>query len=77
MGKYLMIADDFTGSGDAGVQMSKRGVEAHIIFDLKNVEPDKSYVIDSESRNIPPNEAYNKIRNIFEDLKDIKFDYYD
>lgn len=76
MGKYLMIADDFTGSGDAGVQMSKRGVEAHIIFDSKNVEPDKSYVIDSESRNIPPNEAYNKIRNIFEDLKDIKFDYY-
>lgn len=32
MGKLLMLADDFTGAGDAGVQMTKNGIEAHIIL---------------------------------------------
>ena len=53
MGKLLMLADDFTGAGDAGVQMTKNGIEAHIIFDTDEIDPEKSYVIDTESRNIP------------------------
>lgn len=76
MNNYLMVADDFTGAGDAGVQMSKRGIEAHIIFDPKHVESGKSYVIDSESRNIPADEAYGKVKHIYESLKDMPFDYY-
>ena len=37
MGKLLMLADDFTGAGDAGVQMTKNGIEAHIIFDTDDI----------------------------------------
>lgn len=30
MEKFLMIADDFTGAGDAGVQMSKTGLRPEL-----------------------------------------------
>jgi len=76
MGKFLMIADDFTGSGDAGVQMTKNGIEAHIIFNTLNIEPDNSYVIDSESRNIPPQEAGEKVRKIMLDMDPYSFEHY-
>ena len=42
MGKFLMIADDFTGASDAGVQMTKNGFEAHIVFDTDDIGTDKS-----------------------------------
>lgn len=64
MEKFLMIADDFTGTGDAGVQMSKNGIEARIAFNTDGIDPNESYVIDSESRNIPAEEAYEKVRFI-------------
>ncbi|MDD2981215.1 MAG: four-carbon acid sugar kinase family protein [Hespellia sp.] len=76
MGKFLMIADDFTGAGDAGVQMTKNGIEAHIVFNTDNINPEKSYVIDSESRNIPREEAYKKVRKIFREMETYSFDHY-
>lgn len=76
MGKFLMIADDFTGASDAGVQMKKNGFEAHIVFDTESIEPDKSYVIDSESRNIPGEEAYKKIKGIIQNLEKYSFEHY-
>ncbi len=76
MGKFLMIADDFTGASDAGVQMTKNGFEAHIVFDTDDIGTDKSYVIDSESRNIPGEEAYAKVKKILVSLRDHKFDFY-
>lgn len=39
MEKFLMIADDFTGAGDAGVQMSKNGIEARIAFNTDGSIP--------------------------------------
>lgn len=76
MGRFLMVADDFTGAGDAGVQMSKNGIEAYIAFDAEEISPDKSYVIDTESRNISPEEAYTKVRNLYKSLEECKFDHY-
>ncbi len=76
MAKFLMIADDFTGAGDAGVQMSKNGIEARIAFNTEEIDPNQSYVIDSESRNIPAQEAYRKVKKIYQDMEQYQFDYY-
>lgn len=76
MEKFLMFADDFTGAGDAGVQMTKNGIEAHIIFNTEKIDKDKSYVIDTESRNIPPAQAYEKVKQVLTDLKPYVFDHY-
>jgi len=79
MGKFLMIADDFTGASDAGVQMTKNGFEAHIIFDTADIEPgesEKSYVIDSESRNISAEESYEKVKEIIHSLEKYHFEHY-
>ena len=76
MGRFLMVADDFTGSADAGVQMTKNGIEAHIIFHKEDLDPEKSYVVDSESRNIPKEDAYKKVKKIYEDFQGYSFDHY-
>ncbi len=76
MGKLLMLADDFTGAGDAGVQMTKNGIEAHIIFDTDEINPEKSYVIDTESRNIPAEEAYTKVKSILQSMNPYPYEYY-
>ena len=71
-----MVADDFTGAGDAGVQMSKNGIEAHIAFDTESIDPDKSYVIDTETRNIPAAEAYKKVKQVYESILPYSYDHY-
>lgn len=76
MGKLLMLADDFTGAGDAGVQVTKNGIEAHIIFDTEEIDPKKSYVIDTESRNIPPEVAYQKVKSILQSMEKYPYEYY-
>lgn len=76
MGKLLMLADDFTGAGDAGVQMTKNGIEAHIIFDTEEIDQEKSYVIDTESRNIPAEDAYQKVKNILQSMEKYPYEYY-
>lgn len=76
MEKFLMIADDFTGAGDAGVQMSKNGIEARIAFNTDGIDPNESYVIDSESRNIPAEEAYEKVKKIYQDMETYHYDNY-
>ncbi len=76
MGKILMFADDFTGSGDAGVQLTKNGIEAHIIFDTQKIDPEKSYVVDTESRNIPAEDAYQIVKEILQNMEPYPYEYY-
>ena len=76
MSKFLMVADDFTGASDAGVQMSKNGIEAHIAFDTDSIDPEKSYVIDTETRNIPAEEAYRKVKQVYENILPYAYDHY-
>ena len=71
-----MIADDFTGASDAGVQMSKNGIEAHIAFDTDSIDPEKSYVIDTETRNAPAAVAYEKVKQVYESVLPYSYDHY-
>ena len=76
MGYFLMIADDFTGAADSGVQMTKNGIETHIVFDADHIDENKSYVIDTETRNLSGEEAYAKVKGILTSLKGKPFDHY-
>ncbi len=65
----LIIADDFTGALDTGVQFSKQNVVTHVIIsedrDLLNLPEDiQVLVIDTESRHLPPEQAYGIVREI-------------
>ena len=61
--RLLIIADDFTGALDTGVQLAKQGVPTRVTTDR---EADLSeagagcdvLVVDSETRHLPPREAY-------------------
>jgi uncharacterized protein YgbK (DUF1537 family) len=76
MDKFLIIADDFTGASDTGVQLRKRGIKTDVLFEFTNIEDKaKSFVIDTESRGLSPEEAFKnvelKINNAFKN----KFNY--
>ncbi|MDD3140671.1 MAG: four-carbon acid sugar kinase family protein [Lachnospiraceae bacterium] len=62
--KYLIVADDFTGSNDTGVQMRKRGIQVEVtLFPDAEIEIE-SMVLDTESRNIPAESAYKKVKDM-------------
>ena len=61
--KLLVIADDFTGAMDTGVQFSKRGIRTFVStcteLNFNQIEENiQVLVIDTESRHIPPRKAY-------------------
>lgn len=65
----LIIADDFTGALDTGVQFSAHGIATRVI-----VEPDvdftvhetKVLVVDTETRHLPAKEAYDTVAKLTE-----------
>ncbi|MEG1632632.1 MAG: four-carbon acid sugar kinase family protein [Oscillospiraceae bacterium] len=62
MPSYLIVADDFTGSNDTGVQLSRRGLRTKVVFDGHSISGDGcSYVLDTESRNMPSAESGEKL----------------
>lgn len=76
MDKFLIIADDFTGANDTGVQLRKRGIKTDVIFEFKNIEhKGKSFVIDTESRGLSPKEAYRNVELKIKDAFKNNFDY--
>lgn len=72
--KLLVIADDFTGALDTGVQFSKQGIptvvstDTNLIFDEINEDIDV-LVIDTESRYLSFSEAYTLIHAIIVSAK--------
>lgn len=67
--EVLIIADDFTGALDTGVQFAKRGIETQIIADQELTKEQVSptaqvIVVDSETRALMPQEAYSKVKKI-------------
>ena len=63
MVKLLIIADDFTGAEDTGVQLAKYGIVTFVTTDFtscfQNLNQDAEVlVVDTESRYLPPEEAY-------------------
>jgi uncharacterized protein YgbK (DUF1537 family) len=68
--RYLIVADDFTGANDTGVQLRRRGISVSVVFSGVLVTGGDSSVIDTESRALPAKEAYQKMS---EELKSIAF----
>mgnify|MGYP002198809760 FL=1 len=51
MHHFVIIADDFTGANDTGVQLCKHGIPVDVILDTAQIEANgNSLSIDSESR---------------------------
>ena len=51
MDRYLIIADDFTGANDTGVQLRRRGLATSVIFSGKKLPVGTGcLVVDTESR---------------------------
>ncbi|KEH98722.1 four-carbon acid sugar kinase family protein [Clostridium massiliodielmoense] len=78
MKKFLIIADDFTGANDTGVQLRRRGMDIEVLLDLnKDEELKASYVLDTESRNVKEEEAFirtkDKLNSIFKNNFDVVY----
>lgn len=71
MVKLLIIADDFTGALDTGVQFAKRGIRTQV-FTTYNIEdtdlkPETEVlVVDTESRPLSKEEAYKRVHVVSE-----------
>ena len=61
MNRNLIVADDFTGANDTGVQLKRRGFPTRVVFQYGEQSPDDSCVIDTESRGLEEQEAYKKV----------------
>ena len=75
MKRFLIIADDFTGANDSGVQLTRRGINTHVIFDPVMINNTKdSYVLDTETRGMASNDAYNKVKSLVSNIDMDSFD---
>ena len=62
MREFVIIADDFTGANDTGVQVRKHGMPIDVILDIDMIGPGEENIsIDTESRVVSPEEAYAKV----------------
>ncbi|MCK8818035.1 four-carbon acid sugar kinase family protein [Natroniella sulfidigena] len=73
--KLAIIADDFTGANDTGVQFSKKGLKTLVISQLDRIK-ELDYqadviVVDTDSRFDNPQEAYDKVFEVSKSLKDL------
>ncbi|MFA9381834.1 MAG: four-carbon acid sugar kinase family protein, partial [Acetanaerobacterium sp.] len=61
----LVIADDFTGALDSGVQLAKAGIKTLVTTDCNvDLSVDNEYqalVVDNETRHIPPEDAGDRV----------------
>lgn len=68
-----IIADDYTGAADTGVQFSKKRLKTSIVHNLKRIEETAErvdvLVFDTESRGDPKEVAYKKVALVAEEFK--------
>ena len=69
MDKLLIIADDFTGALDTGIQFTKMGVRARTVtdyaYDFSSVRPDDGLLsVNTDSRPCGPQEAYDRVYHL-------------
>lgn len=70
--KFVVIADDFTGSNDCGVQLKNCGLSTVTILDKAYINDIYGYdavVIDSETRSMTKEDAYEKMLEIGAGIK--------
>lgn len=78
--KLLVIADDFTGALDTGVQFSKQGVATLVATDnqlcFKDIGNEiEVLVLDIESRHVSAGEAYKRVGNVVKKAIETGIDY--
>lgn len=72
--KYLIVADDFTGSNDTGVQLKNRGIDISVVFNSEDMDTiPSSVVLDTESRGMKGEEAYRYVDSL---MKRVDFSEY-
>ncbi|MDR2860695.1 MAG: four-carbon acid sugar kinase family protein [Elusimicrobiota bacterium] len=71
MEHYLIVADDFTGANDTGVQLRRRGIPVSVVFKDEMIKYDGSVVIDTESRALTVDKTFEKVS---QDTAKIKFE---
>ncbi|MBS4197190.1 four-carbon acid sugar kinase family protein [Lederbergia citri] len=62
--KIGIIADDFTGANDSGVQLAKKGLRTSVgihINEEKDIVNNDVLVMDTNSRSLDPTEAYTRV----------------
>jgi len=68
MVSLAIIADDLTGAGDTGVQFAKQDLKTTVLFSESQLVPSNLtgdvIVVNSDSRAIESEMAYNRVRNI-------------
>lgn len=78
MGRLLMIADDFTGALDSGVQFAARGARTCVVtdpaYDFSRAEAE-ILVLDAETRHLGPKEAYDVVFRAARSALDAGFSY--
>lgn len=77
-----IIADDLTGANDTALQFHLRGSNTQILLDyeayLQNIKNAQTWAISTETRNVTPDVAYNKVKaatQIFIDKLNLEFFY--
>lgn len=76
-----IIADDLTGANDTALQFHLRGANTQILLsddvELLNIAGTQTWAISTESRNITPHEAYEKVQETTKMfLEKVKPDYF-
>ena len=72
--RFLIIADDFTGACDTGVQLKRNGIPVKVVMNPDTDGEEFSIVIDTESRNLEGADAFAKVSRM---LKQVDFDKFD
>jgi uncharacterized protein YgbK (DUF1537 family) len=70
-----LIADDLTGASDAGVQFTRSGLSARVLFETHRplAHPDVDAVaIDTDSRALPAQQAYARVRQAADALRPLE-----
>jgi D-threonate/D-erythronate kinase len=62
MVRLAVIADDLTGAMDTGLQFSKHGLETVVSMSWEHLAEAEVVVVDSETRESPATEAYQRLR---------------
>jgi len=77
MTKLLIVADDFTGALDTGVQFSKKGISTVVTTQTKAACGNGDVlVIDIESRHLPADKAAERVKEAVESARNFGAEYY-
>ncbi|MGP4076307.1 four-carbon acid sugar kinase family protein [Halobacillus sp. K22] len=70
--RFGMIADDLTGANDSGVQLKEKGLETSVYFEVpeSGQQLDEAIVIDTDSRALDKESAYEVTKSAAEFLKE-------